>query len=56
MARVLAVGLMASGRSTPGQARFDERDPLYLEVATQVLDLAVLSPQQVGAVLAALTD
>ena len=39
------------------QAMADERDPLYREVATQVLDMAVLSPQQaVGAVLAALTD
>ena len=39
------------------QAMSDERDPLYLEVASQVLDMAVLSPQQaVDAVLAALTD
>ena len=39
------------------QAMSDERDPLYLEVATQVLDMAVLSPQQaVAAVLGALTD
>ena len=39
------------------QAMSDERDPLYLEVASQVLDMAVLSPQQAaGEVLAALTD
>jgi len=39
------------------QAMAQERDPLYREVATQVLDMAVLSPQEAAReVLAAVTD